>query len=241
MKAIIVAGGRGERLRPLTNSIPKPMISIGGKPILEHNILHLKKYGVNQFILALCYLPHEITDYFGDGTKLGITIRYTYEDKSHPMGTAGAVLAARSVIDDTCIITYADILRSLDVGAMIREHKHHRALATLHVYKRYGNDPKSMVLFDTRKRITKFIERPRPDQLSEDYVWANGSFYIAEPDIFDSIPLDQPSDFGKNIFPLLLSQKKPLYAFPSDGYFADIGTMTKLTVARQTYPRYLHE
>lgn len=241
MKAIIVAGGRGERLRPLTNSIPKPMISIGGKPILEHSILHLKEYGVTEFILALCYLPHKIIDYFGDGTKLGITIQYIYEDKNNPMGTAGAVLTARSFIHKTCIITYADILRDLDVGAMIREHKQNRALATLHVYKRYGHDPKSMVLFNSKNRITKFIERPQPDQLTEGYVWANGSFYIAEPDIFNWIAHDQPSDFGKNIFPLLLSQKKPLYAFPSNRYFVDIGNMEKLTWARQAYPFLSHE
>lgn len=235
MKTIIVAGGKGERLRPITNTIPKPMVEVAGKPILEHIVNLLKRHGVTEFIFALCYLPHVITNYFGDGKKFGVTITYTFESEDKPMGTAGAILPAHKLINDTFIVTYADILRELDVTDMMSKHKKNKAFATLHTYKRYGADPKSMITFDKNNRIINFIERPKPEDIKKDFVWSNGSFYILEPKIFDFIPKDTPSDFGKNIFPPLLTQKKHLFVYPTDGYFVDIGNLEKLEKARKTF------
>lgn len=228
MKAIIVAGGRGERLRPLTDTVPKPMIEVDGKPILEQVIQLLKRHGVTDIIVALCYLPKQIQDHFGNGKKFGVNIAYTLESK--PMGTAGAITLASQHIHDTFIVTYADILRELDVTDMVKQHKNKKAFTTLHVYKRFGKDPKSKIVFDKNKRIQQFIERP--GESKKPFVWANGSFYIFEPEIFSYIPKNKPSDFGKDIFPKLLSVGRSLFAYPTDGYFMDIGNLEKLNMAR---------
>lgn len=235
MKAIIVAGGRGERLHSLTDKIPKPMIKVKGKPILEHLLYLLKKNGVREFIFALCYLPKTITSYFGDGSKFGVRIDYTFEGDNEPLGTAGAILPAKQYINDTFIVSYADILRELNISEMINYHSKKKSFVTLHVYKRFGPDPKSMILFDKQNRITEFKERPMPGDLTEDFVWANGAFYILEPGVFKFIPKNKKSDFGKNIFPSLLEEKKLLYAYPYNGYFVDIGNLEKLEKARKTF------
>lgn len=235
MKAVIVAGGTGERLRPITDKIPKPMVKVGGKPILLHTIEHLKKYGVSDLIIALCYLPDPIINFFSDGREFGVNINYIFEDPNNPMGTAGAIVSARSLIGSTFIVTYADILRELDVTKMINFHKKSRAFATINVYKRESKEAKSMVLMDDNNRIFKFIERPQKDDLKEDYIWVNGSFYILESEIFEWIPESKKSDFGSDIFPKLLSAKKTLYAYPTTGYFIDIGDYKKLKLARKTF------
>ena len=152
MKAIIVAGGKGERLRPLTNEIPKPMVEVNGKPILLHIINLFKKNGVKDFIIALCYLPEVIVSYFGDGSKFGVNITYTFEDSENPLGTAGAISLAEDIIDDTFIVTYADILRDLDIKKMINFHKENNALATLNIYSRKSKNAKSMIILDENKR-----------------------------------------------------------------------------------------
>src|SRR5437660_4534825 len=111
MYAIIIAGGKGERLRPLTDKLPKPMIAVHGKPILEHTIILLKKHGIKKFIITLCYLPEKITTYFENGEKLGVAITYIYENPKKPLGTAGSMAQAAEYVDSTCIVTYADIMR----------------------------------------------------------------------------------------------------------------------------------
>src|SRR3990172_2732098 len=119
-KVLIVAGGKGERLRPITNTIAKPMVKVGNKPVLEHNLDLFKKYGFKNFIFALCYLPETISDYFGDGKKFGVEIEYTYENPETPLGTAGAITLAKEKIDSTFIVTYGDILRVVDVAEMLK-------------------------------------------------------------------------------------------------------------------------
>src|SRR3989344_1376598 len=111
MKAIIIAGGRGERLRPLTDNIPKPLVEVNGKPILLHTLELLKSHGITEFIIALCYLPERVVSYFGDGSKFGVHITYTYEDQLKPLGNAGAITLSQKYIKETFIVTYADIVR----------------------------------------------------------------------------------------------------------------------------------
>lgn len=235
MKAVIVAGGVGERLKPLTNNIPKPMVDINGKPILLHIINLFKKYNITDFIIALCYLPNIITKFFGDGRNFGVNITYMYEDPQKPLGTAGAITLAKKFVEGTFIVTYADILRELDVRDMINFHKRNKAFATLNVYKRESKNAKSRILIDSKNRIIKFIERPSKNELSKDHIWANGSFYILKPEIFDWIPDGRKTDFGTDIFPKLLALRKSLYAYPTAGYFIDIGDYKKLRIARRTF------
>lgn len=237
MKAIIVAGGKGERLKPLTSNIPKPMIKVDGKPILLHIIELFKKNGIKEFVIALCYLPDVITIFFGNGKKFGVKIKYTYEDPKKPLGTAGAISLARDLVKDTFIVTYADILRQLDIKKMINQHKKNNAFATINVYKRESKEAKSLVVIDKKKMIVKFIERPKLSDLIDEYIWVNGSFYIFEKEIFDFITNNKKLDFGSDIFPKLLKLKKEISAYPTNGYFVDIGNIEKLKLARKTLNR----
>lgn len=235
MKAMIVAGGRGERLRPLTDKIPKPMIEISEKPILLHIIELLKENGISEIIITLCYLPDVITSFFGNGEKFGVSIKYLFEDPDFPLGTAGAINSAKEFIDGAFIVTYADILRELDVKKMIDFHNKQKPFATINVYKRQGKDTKSMVILDSDNKVVEFIERP--EVVIEDEIWVNGSFYIFEPEIFDYIEKNKKSDFGSEIFPNLIKSQKTVLAFPTDGYFVDIGNMEKLEYARKTFQK----
>lgn len=234
MKAIIVAGGRGERLKPLTNDIPKPMVEVSGKPILLHIINLFKRNGIKDFIIALCYKPNVITEFFGDGSKFGVNITYTFEDPQMPLGTAGAVRLAKNFLVETFIVTYADILRDLNITKMISQHKKTKALATINVYKRESKNAKSELLIDKNKKILKFIERPNKNELNEEYIWSNGSFYIFEPEILKFIPNNKKVDFGFDIFPKLLKRKNNIFGFVSKGYIIDIGDIEKLEFARRT-------
>lgn len=231
MKAVIIAGGKGERLRPLTDTIPKPMIKVSGLPILEHILRLLKKHGVTDVILALCYLPEQITNYFKDGSEMGLNISYTFEEPGKPLGTAGAILPAEKLISDTFIVTYADILRDLDIAEMIAVHCRTGSFATLNVYKHRGGNFKSALEFDEDNRLTKFEEFKKHQTMDKGFAWSNGSFYIFEPGIFKYIPKDRKSDFASDIFPTLLSAGEKVSVFPSSGRFLDIGTMENLKEA----------
>lgn len=237
IKAIIVAGGFGTRLKPLTDKIPKPMVTVGEKPILEHIINFFKKNGVYDFVLALCYLPEKITSYFGNGWKFGVNIEYIYEDPNSPRGTAGAILPAKKIVGKTFIVTYADILRELNLRKMIQVHEQKAGIGTLNVYKHYQN-PKSMILFDKQRRITKFIERPDNKMVKKDFVWSNGSLYLFNKEIFDFILPNRKVDFGYNVFPALLKSKKKIYAYPSSGYFIDIADISFLRQARRKFNQF---
>jgi mannose-1-phosphate guanylyltransferase/phosphomannomutase len=231
MKAIIVAGGEGKRLKPLTENIPKPMIKVGGIPLLEHTIRLLKEHNITDIILALCYLPEPIVTYFGDGSQFGVTIHYTFENVAIPLGTAGAILPAQQYINETCIVTYADIIRDLDITKMIASHHDSKSLATLNVYKHTGKNFKSTLVFDKNSALTSFTEQGTSTTLTDGFVWSNGSFYIIEPEVFNYIEKNTPTDFAKDIFQKLLQEDSKVSVFPSDGYFIDIGTIETLKQA----------
>lgn len=235
MQAIIVAGGRGERLRPITDKIPKPMVEVKGKPVLEHIIDLLKINGITDIVLALCYLPEVVEKYFGGGEKFGVKIRYTYEDPRKPLGTAGAIRESQNFINDDFIVTYADILRKLDVTEMIKQHKRIKSLATINVYKRFGDDPKSIVVFDNEDIVSVFKERPLQEEVNGDFVWTNGSFYIFSQEVFKYIGGKVPTDFGKEVFPKILSDGKKIRVYKTNDYLIDIGTLEKLEEARKTF------
>jgi len=239
MIAVIVAGGKGTRLKPITNKIPKPMVKIGNKPILEHILIMFKKQGILEFIFALCYKPTLITNYFENGHKFGVNIKYTYEDQNFPLGTAGAILSSQKFINKTFVVTYADILRDLDINQMLKFHSKNNAFATINTYQHFSN-PKSIIVFNKKNKVTEFIERPDQNQIKENKnpngsVWSNASFYILEPQIFSYIPKNKKTDFGYDVFPKTLSDNKTIYTYPSLGYFTDIADITSLKKARESY------
>lgn len=234
-KVLIVAGGKGERLRPITNTIAKPMVKVGDKPVLEHNLNLFKKYGFKDFIFALCYLPETIENYFGSGEKFGVEIEYTYETPDQPLGTAGAITLAKDKINSTFIVTYGDSLRVVDVRKMWKFHKQKKSFATICTYKRFGENPKSMINFDPEGKILEFKERPSVEEINGDFVWANAALYIFEPEIYHYIQEGAAVDFGKDVFPKLLEDGKKVFSFPMEGYFIDIGNKEKLDKANEDF------
>ncbi len=232
MKAIIVAGGKGERLRPITETIPKPMVQVNGKPILEHTIELFKKHGIKDFIIALCYLPEVITSYFGDGSRFGVVITYIYEDPSFPRGTAGAILPAKKYITDTFIVTYADIIRNLNISKMLEKHTSSSSLVTIDIYKHTGKVYKSSLIVNEEEELIAFKEMEKQTERKEDEeVWSNGSFYVCSPEIFTYLDESRAVDFAKDIFPQLLKEGKKISTTKGSIYFIDIGTKDKLDQA----------
>jgi NDP-sugar pyrophosphorylase family protein len=167
--------------------------------------------------------------------KWNVNITYTFEDECNPQGSAGAIREAKKHLNnESFIVTYADILRQLDIGDMFKFHTEKGSPATINSYKRIGPNPKSMIEFDDNRKITAFYERPPANLIQKDYVYANGSFYMFTPEIFDYIPSEGTVDFGKDVFPELI--KKEIYTYPTEDYFIDIGTIEKLQQAEQSYP-----
>lgn len=228
-KAVIVAGGRGTRLGKLTAKIPKPMLDLEGKPVLERIMDHFSFYGIREFILCLCHLPEQFHAYFGNGSKFGWSIEYVHESPDDPRGSAGAVRLTRHLLDDSFIVTYADILRELDLTSFYNFHRSKHGVATIQLHQSFNQLPRSLIQTDeVSSRIISFMEHPRPDELPAQPYWSNGSLYIFEKEIFSHIPPDRSLDFGKDIFPALLNHGQPIYAFRQPGYFVDMGTPENL-------------
>lgn len=228
---VIAAGGFGTRLRPITDKIPKPMVNVGGLPILHHTLNWFKFYGFKNFTLCLCYLPEIIQNYFNDGSDFGVKIDYVFEDQENPLGSAGAVSLALDKINSPFIVTYADILRKLDLNEFVSNHFLYKSDATISLHRSNSLLPKSKVDFNPKTyRIKKFIERPTQDQVDQTN-WSNGSLYMFNPSIKAKLEYGIRQDFGHDIFPKLLADKARVFSYPVDDYFIDIGDIDKLQQA----------
>ncbi|NMB34220.1 MAG: NTP transferase domain-containing protein [Clostridium sp.] len=221
MKAVIMAGGEGTRLRPLTCNRPKPMVPIVNKPVMEHIIELLKKHELTDVAVTLQYLPDMIKDYFGDGKEFGIDLRYYVEDK--PMGTAGSVKNAEKFLDSTFIVISGDALTDIDLGKAIDFHFSKDAIATLVLKKvdiplEYG-----VVVTDESGRITRFLEKPSWGEVFSDTV--NTGIYILSPEVLGYFNKDELFDFSRDLFPILLREKRPMYGYITEEYWCDIGDL----------------
>lgn len=224
MKAIIMAGGEGTRLRPLTVHRPKPLVPIAGKPIMLHIIELLKKHGFKEAIATVHYLADEIEGYFGDGEEFGFSLKYSVEDV--PLGTAGSVKKAAEMfcLNETLLVLSGDALTDIDLSEAIAFHKDRGALVTI-VLSRVPNPLEyGVVIVDEQGAIKRFLEKPSWDEAFSDTV--NTGIYIIEPEILSYIGAQQFVDFAQNLFPRLLQEGKPLYGFVSEGYWCDIGNHT---------------
>lgn len=230
IKAIILTGGKGERLRPLTDKIPKVMVKIGGRPLLWYSIELLKRFGIKEIILLTGYLGKVIQEYFGNGKKFGVHISYKKESPGKLLGTAGAVGKLHKEIKSTFLVVYGDILRELDIKSLLNFHKRKKGLATICVYKNSNSNPKSIVTFDKNERIKSFVERPQGAKKNN--IWSNASFYVFEQEIFKYILKNRPSDFGKDVFLKVLEDGQKMYAYKQTGYFLDVGSREKLEKAK---------
>ena len=210
MKAMILAAGQGTRLRPITDEIPKPMAPLAGKPLLEYNIELLKKHDVREIAINLHYRPETITNHFGNGTKWGVQITYSWESKL--LGTAGAVKKLESFFTDApFLLLYGDNLSNCNLTRLIDFHQAKKGIATIALYKREDVSQSGIAQLDKDARILRFLEKPRPEQVFSHFV--NAGIYVLEPHILKYIPSEQPYDFSRELFPKLLNGGKRLYSY----------------------------
>ena len=219
MNAVIMAGGEGSRLRPLTNNTPKPMLPVVNRPLMEHIIGLLRKHRFTDVTATVQFLSSVVRNYFGDGSDLGVSLSYSAEDV--PLGTAGSVLNARDLISGTVLVISGDALTDLDLEAVVEFHRSREASATL-VLKRM-TDPLEfgIVMTDENGRIERFLEKPTWGQVFSDTI--NTGIYVLEEDVLDLIPPDQPFDFSAELFPMMLDKGLPLYGYVTDEYWTDVG------------------
>ncbi len=223
MQAIILAGGKGTRLRPLTVNTPKPMVPVGDIPIMEHTIRLLKRYGITDIVISLGYLGESIEGYFGDGSRHGVNLTYCYEKT--PLGTAGAVKNAQEHISDRFIVASGDVLTDINLDNFLAEHESKETLASIALTRSISPTAFGIVFLDDNNYIIRFLEKPSWGEVFSDII--NAGFYVLEPEIFDLIPEKREYDFSKNVFPRMLSDNKKLFGYMLDCYWMDIGNSQK--------------
>ena len=221
MKAVVMAGGEGTRLRPLTSNQPKPMVSIVGKPCMEHILELLRDHGLTDVIVTVAFLPQAIRSYFGEGDTLGLNIGYSVEES--PLGTAGSVRLAARQLDETFLVISGDALCDLDLTKLIEFHKERGAAVTIGLKSVENPLEFGIVVTDDEGRIERFLEKPSWGQVFSDTI--NTGIYVLEPEVLRHVQTDRPYDFSKELFPYLLEMGRPLYGFVMDGYWQDIGNL----------------
>lgn len=221
MQALILAGGKGTRLRPLTVYTPKPIVPICNRSFLLYQIDTLHNAGITDITLSLSYQPHKIEQLIGDGSEHGVKIKYTVEPQ--PMGTAGAYKFAEELIREPTVVFNGDILTDLDLEAVIREHNERRAAATLVLAPVENPSAYGLVETEADGRVRRFLEKPKPDEISVNTI--NAGTYVLEPRVLDAIPAGENYSFEYQLFPDLLQRGEPVFAhIPRETYWIDIGT-----------------
>ncbi len=229
MKAVIMAGGEGKRLRPITCTIPKPMVSLLNKPVIDYCIELLKRHGIENITATLHYLPNVIKAHCGDGERYGVKLGYSVETK--PLGTAGSVrLALGDSLERTVVIS-GDAMTDLDITAAVRAHKLSGAKVTIVLKQVELPTEYGVALMHKDGRIYRFLEKPMLSEVFSDL--ANTGIYILEPEIIERIPKGERYDFSKELFPLLLKEQVPIYGYVTDKYWCDIGDIPQYKAAQR--------
>ncbi len=219
MQAVVLVGGEGTRLRPLTYETPKPMVPIMNVPFLERTVTRLRDAGIRDIIFPAGYLPEAITGYFGDGSRLGVKITYVIEGS--PLGTAGALKNIAHLITGRFFVLNGDILTSLDLRAMLAAHEAHGGIGTLHLIRVEDPSAFGCVMHDARGRVTAFVEKPPRAEAPTDEV--NAGTYLLEREVLDLIPAGRPVSIERETFPAIIAGPRPLYAYTTDDYWIDLG------------------
>jgi NDP-sugar pyrophosphorylase family protein len=217
MKALLLAAGEGTRLRPLTEKLPKPMIPIAGKPILEYNVEWLAQHGIREIAINLHHCPQAVMNHFGDGSRFGVSITYSYEPEL--LGTAGAVKKLESFLQGTpstssgqaFLVVYGDNLIDCDLKRLLSFHHERGGLVTIVLHYRDDVSNSGVVAVETQDRVTSFVEKPKAQKVFSH--WVNAGILVLEPEVVKYIPSGIPSDFGKEILPQLLEQGAELYGY----------------------------
>lgn len=229
MKAVVMAGGEGSRLRPLTSNRPKPLVPVVNMPVMEYIIKLLKKNGITEIVVTLHYLADEIITYFGDGSNFGVQLIYSIEDE--PLGTAGSVKKVEKYLNDAFLIISADALTDIDLNEIIKFHKEKKGIATI-ALQRVSNPIEFGVVITTGDgRIQKFLEKPSWGEVFSDTI--NTGIYVLEPEIFDYMEKNKNCDFSQDLFPTILNDKKDIYGYVAQGYWCDIGNIQQYIQANE--------
>lgn len=235
MQALILAGGKGTRLRPLTVYTPKPIVPVLNRPFLLYQIDVLKKAGITDITLSLSYQPDKIEQVLGDGSEYGVKLRFITEP--HPMGTGGAYRYAADDIRETTLVFNGDILTDVDISSVVEFHCEKKAEATLVLTPVENPSAYGLVETDQAGKILQFREKPAPEELAGLTVnTINAGIYVLEPGILDMIPMGENYSFEYAVFPEILKKEKPFYAFILDkNYWRDIGTPKSYWEAHQDF------
>src|SRR5271169_1668086 len=220
MKAVIMAGGEGTRLRPQTSNLPKPMLPLVGRPMMEHIVSLLQRHGITDIVVTVAFLPNAIRSYFGDGSELGVRMSYATEES--PLGTAGSVRNAREQLTERFLVISGDVLTDIDLSAVIAFHEEKSALATIALASVENPLEFGIVIAHEDGSIERFLEKPGWGQVFSDTI--NTGIYVLEPEIFEQIPEGRPVDFSSEVFPAVLNAGDPLFGYVASGYWEDVGT-----------------
>ncbi|MBK5092291.1 MAG: mannose-1-phosphate guanyltransferase [Actinobacteria bacterium] len=221
IKAVVMAGGQGTRLRPMTSNQPKPMVQVANKPLMEHIVELLKRHDIEDVVVTLQFLPTLITSYFDDGSGWGVNLNYVTEES--PLGTAGSVRNAHSFLDTQFLVVSGDAVTDVDLGAAVQFHRERDAMVTIVLKKVEDPLEFGLVITDKEGKIVKFLEKPGWGEVFSDTI--NTGIYIIEPEVLNFVPDDQPYDFSRDLFPQLLEDGVPLYGYVADGYWCDVGNI----------------
>lgn len=217
---MVLAAGVGSRLDPLTQQTPKPLVPLANRPAMEHILALLAHHNITEVAANLWYLPEQIKNYFGDGSRFGVNLYYSQEQELQ--GTAGGVRKLAHYFDDTFLVIAGDALTDLDLGQLVAFHRQHGALATIAVKPVADPTHYGVVVTDSTGRIQGFQEKPcREEALS---FTANTGIYVFEPEVLELIPAETFYDFGRQLFPRLVAERAPFYAWSTEDYWCDVGT-----------------
>jgi mannose-1-phosphate guanylyltransferase / phosphomannomutase len=231
MKAVVMAGGEGSRLRPLTINRPKPMVPLADRPVLAHIIELLKLHGITDIVITVQYLANVIQDHFGDGSSYGVQIEYSVEET--PLGTAGSVKNAQELLTEPFLVISGDALTDINLSDVINAHRSRNGLATI-TLKRVENPlDYGVIITDEDGQIKQFLEKPSWGEVFSDTV--NTGIYVLDPKVFDYFEAGKSVDWSKDIFPEILRQGDGLYGYIADGYWTDIGTIDAYMHATADY------
>jgi NDP-sugar pyrophosphorylase family protein len=206
---MLLAAGEGTRLRPYTNHKPKCMVEIAGKPVLQHNIEWLRRFGVTDFIINLYYMPDAVRDYFGDGSNFGVTITYSAEETL--LGTAGGVKKVERFFKGPFFLWYGDNLSNIDLRRLYSFHEKNAAVASIALFYRADPTASGIVGLDDKARITRFLEKPRWDQVFSN--WVSAGIFVLNPPVLEFILPDVVSDFGHDVLPAMLANGEPMFGY----------------------------
>ncbi|OEU89513.1 mannose-1-phosphate guanyltransferase [Streptomyces oceani] len=221
MKAVVMAGGEGTRLRPMTASMPKPLLPVANRPIMEHVLRLLKRHGLTETVVTVQFLASLVRNYFGDGEELGMELTYANEEK--PLGTAGSVKNAEEALrDDSFLVISGDALTDFDLSDLVRFHRSHDGLVTVCLTRVPDPLEFGITIVDERGRVERFLEKPTWGQVFSDTV--NTGIYVMDPGVFDYVEADVSVDWSGDVFPQLMKEGKPIYGYVAEGYWEDVGT-----------------